>query len=863
MIENEGQCREFVKAIPEDGSRADWGPVFLHARPVTTAKQQQAASGISETPAPGATVEGSGTEGGGHNSGVVVTGGSSSVYTKDHLHREGFQALELIRITNITPLLWIRVDPHGLYNGRLSIFQQDACLAEQLFHDGCAFGQIEALRSLAERPLKIQATSKVTNVHDVPVSELPVRVLGDCLRGSVALHCDLPHNPAIRAQAALAIAQWQNNKAPESRDVVGGNAWLGLDLLMQYFKERFCKNGVVLPPNFRRLVLHKHIAGGASGDTTSDGGYQYLDALTQKDERKNAIGFADEVEVEEDEEYRVRSACITAITSIRAQDGMTPPSVLLFMEEVLQSGDKAAAGSLLLPHEEEQLKRKQDQALDEEIAHYRRIIGPYDEDVSNLPYVSLSLVADALLALCHIHVRQQNDFDPTAGGQGNADHPIVPLMESCRGWLDWDLERERVRTDANQSNLNGVGGACHATIAPCAITALCHLALLKQCTSNIAPALTGSGLIGVKRKPEQIVRDEPASAQYYIDIFDGQPTKADTTRAAAAQAVACICCASDRNEDKEPLGLLLSLEFLLNRILEPTTSPGLRLTLALLMMDACTGKICSFQRVGSFCGQGSLSACGSRFTNGPLGASAGGDNGSALLMTVSDSTYPAANAVNDGARRGLRLLKDNCKDGTYSNKIVVRVATFATRLWRTINGENIVATQQLQSGSGGVCAHDGNLRCALVALWQWIWPKHCFQLMRSQGWHALEGTPQYYEMGLVSVMKTTPDEKEATAVEDQILAPLAKVVDSEIDKQIWRGEMASKSYDYSKRDRNAAGTAAAEIGQPLPVVEKDAAWKLGGWVASTAQQRRAQGADGGSAVTKIRLLVKNSSAENS
>jgi hypothetical protein len=35
---------------------------------------------------------------------------------------------------------------------------------------------------------------------------------------------------------------------------------------------------------------------------------------------------------------------------------------------------------------------------------------------------------------------------------------------------------------------------------------------------------------------------------------------------------------------------------------------------------------------------------------------------------------------------------------------------------------------------------------------------------------------------------------------------------------------------------------------------------LGGWVASTAQQRRSQGADGGSAVTKIRLMVKNSGA---
>jgi hypothetical protein len=39
----------------------------------------------------------------------------------------------------------------------------------------------------------------------------------------------------------------------------------------------------------------------------------YHDALIEKDERRNAIEFADEVEIEEDEEYRVRSACVTAI----------------------------------------------------------------------------------------------------------------------------------------------------------------------------------------------------------------------------------------------------------------------------------------------------------------------------------------------------------------------------------------------------------------------------------------------------------------------------------------------------------------------------------------------------------------------
>ena len=70
---------------------------------------------------------------------------------------------------------------------------------------------------------------------------------------------------------------------------------------------------MVLPINFRRIVLHKHISG---GDNSSDGGYQYLDALAEKDERRNAIEFADEVEIEEDEEYRVRSACITASVTI-------------------------------------------------------------------------------------------------------------------------------------------------------------------------------------------------------------------------------------------------------------------------------------------------------------------------------------------------------------------------------------------------------------------------------------------------------------------------------------------------------------------------------------------------------------------
>ncbi|KAL9189004.1 hypothetical protein ACHAXT_011494 [Thalassiosira profunda] len=856
VIENEGQCREFVKTIPEDGSRTEWGPLFLHARPVSTAKQQQAASGIADAPA----ASGGASAAGGTAGGGAVVGGSAApssaamAFTGDQLHRGGFQALELIRITNITPLLWIRVDPHGLYNGRLNIFQHDACLAEQIFHDGDAAAQVEAIRALAERPLKIQGTPKVQNVHDVPISELPVRVLGDCLRGSVALHCDLPHNPAVRAQAALAIAQWQNIKAPESRDVVGGSSWLGLDLLLQYFRERYYCNGVVLPVNFRRCVTHRHIAGSAGGgDTTSDGGYQYLDALADKDDRKNLIEYADEVEIEEDEEYRVRSACVTAIASIRAQDGMTPKRVIKFLEDVLLSGDKAAVGSLLLPPEEEQLKKKQDQALGDEVAH-RRLIGPNDEDVSNLPYVSSALVADALLALCYVNARPQSDFDTTAGSSKD-DHPILPLMELCLGWLEWELERMRFRTEIQEANLTGIGDGSQSTVAPCAITALCHLALLKQSTTFKSAA--DDAISPAKRKLEGEF-EKAATAQFYMDIFDDPSVNDDSIRAAAAQSVVCICCAADRDETKKtgPLGLLASLEFLLDRILEPI-SPGLRLTLALLMIDACTGKICSLQRVGSFCGQNTLCGSGSRFMNGPLGASSGGDNGSALLLSVSDVTYPAANAVNDGARQGLRLLKGAGKDNAYSVQTGLRVARFATKLWRTINGEAI--SPKGTHSNVGICAHDNHLRCTLVALWQWIWPRQCPQVKKAQPLHANEGTAEWYSLGLDHVMKTTKEEEEAAQLEDQALEPLVKVVEAEIDRQKYRGEMAGEAYAYVKNSKEGP-LPLTEAGQPLPTVEKDAAWRLGGWVASTAQQRRSQGADGGSAVSKIRLLVTKSAS---
>lgn len=268
------------------------------------------------------------------------------------------------------------------------------------------------------------------------------------------------------------------------------------------------------------------------------------------------------------------------------------------------------------------------------------------------------------------------------------------------------------------------------------------------------------------------------------------------------------------------------------------------------------------QRVGVIGARSDLVGCGARFYCGPLGASQGGDNGSAMVTSVSGATSPAANAVNDGARRGLRLLsrsghpRDESKD-----EVVVRVARFATNLWRTINGHTISTDNSTPPrAQAGPCAFDGILRCTLLSLFQWLWPKGCFAVMRVQSWKSHEGTERYKALGADRVMKQTNEEKEAASAEENSFGPIMKVVQLEIDRQLWRGEMSAKTYEYhvqEKRGHTMMKDMGEAIGEPLPPVERDDAFKQGGWVASAAQQRRAAALDGGTAVTKVRLTVKS------
>ena len=705
IVENEGQCREFVRTLPTDGSRVDWGPIFLLAKPVSTPKDCTAASGSLETTTTTTTTtksknkssnssnnnnknknssknqsndsnnpndsssknkkgdaKGNGTNNSANSNdnndnndsantsnANNATSNTTSVYSEEQLHRGGYCALELVRLTNLTPLLWVRVDPLGFYPSRMSISLPEACLAEQLFHDGDVVGQIHAMRALAERPhpyiSRLQHTDKY--YYNAKVSELPVRLLGDCLRGSTALHSDIPHNPAVRAQAAYCLAQWQNNKAPKHTHNSEENDenWIGLTLLLQYFRERFMtqlpnttsshktKSCVLLPPQFTRTILRKKENDDEMDDDDNNNkkkknsadahsqnlkpsstnknlnnttitpktnptnstsnrnragnlnrsrrvvssAYHYLDEFTHDKKEKSAWEDADEIELEEDEEYRVRSAVMTAIACIRGkEDGLTPKRVVDFFQMILQQEqDEPAYAAKPTPSTTSKQKLS---------PHY------------SVKYSTSFLIADALLATTYIHVQPpptttsanssnrpppnntnttqnsptDNIMMGTTATETAPPHPCQRLLDLAYQWLEWDLYRQDLRSQQHPQIWDVFGNdEAYSIVSASAITSFYTLGLLKQCTDTVTPTTTGK-----KRKqtiPGDFSSEDATNVLFYLSIYNHRPKRCDITRAAAAQAITSIYCASDRFDDdhtnnKDPTGLLTALEFLLEQI---------------------------------------------------------------------------------------------------------------------------------------------------------------------------------------------------------------------------------------------------------------------------------------------------------
>lgn len=190
-----------------------------------------------------------------------------------------------------------------------------------------------------------------------------------------------------------------------------------------------------------------------------------------------------------------------------------------------------------------------------------------EEWTPSLSFVSGMLVADALLALFHVNVSPAMIMDPTSGKfiQASGQHPATRLLEVAGGWLEWELYREKIREEIAADDMTGIGGNCHNVIAPCAVLALAHLAIMRQCTSDASaaeekPTGDSSPANGVNKF---------ATAKFYVDLFDSKTLRNDMTRAACAQALACIYCAADRLEKEiaTSLGLLSALEILLDRLI--------------------------------------------------------------------------------------------------------------------------------------------------------------------------------------------------------------------------------------------------------------------------------------------------------
>jgi hypothetical protein len=327
-----------------------------------------------------------------------------------------------------------------------------------------------------------------------------------------------------------------------------------------------------MPTKFSRLVFKKseeevHQASAVSdgGNATSqpsyDTSYEYLDALDD-DLRKSALERAEALELEEDEEYRVRSAVVIAIASIRAKDGLTPTAAIKFLETLLESEDAEMVGNMVYEDENRIIKETFKDARAQK--GYNNQDDPNQQSEPSFSYCSSQLVADTLLSLCHVNAMPPVLVDPTTGRsiQSKGEHPMYKLFKIARSWLEWELYRENIRFELAASTHTGLSGNCYDTVAACAIIAISNLVILMQSTTDAALLDRSNSSV------DELIRPV-TGAKFYIEIFDSEPIRNDLTRAACAQALSCICCAADRleMENVEPVGLLSLLEFLLDRII--------------------------------------------------------------------------------------------------------------------------------------------------------------------------------------------------------------------------------------------------------------------------------------------------------
>ncbi|CAM9486185.1 unnamed protein product [Phaeothamnion confervicola] len=187
---------------------------------------------------------------------------------------------------------------------------------EQLFRDDSAAAHGDALLGLAELPMPHER-----------FSVLPCRALSQCLRGRVS-HTQVEHAACVRAEAATALAVWQNLHAPRTAAVATGvgDSWRGLNLLFRAFAERFESSPA-------GLAAANGCAGGGGGGGGSGGGGGGDGAVGSSVLLPNWF--------DDPAEYALKKAMVWAVANIRALNGCSPPEVCAFLTRLLRENDNS------------------------------------------------------------------------------------------------------------------------------------------------------------------------------------------------------------------------------------------------------------------------------------------------------------------------------------------------------------------------------------------------------------------------------------------------------------------------------------------------------------------------------------------
>jgi len=126
------------------------------------------------------------------------------------------------------------LDPQFHQAAEIHVIGPDCLLVEQLFainDNKDVLRQIQAIRSLSRAHSLAKNKSGAPEVADIPAGKYPIlqlKALYECLIGATqqdeGLHdknvMSRPHCPSVRAEAAFALARWQNERAPRGTTAI-------------------------------------------------------------------------------------------------------------------------------------------------------------------------------------------------------------------------------------------------------------------------------------------------------------------------------------------------------------------------------------------------------------------------------------------------------------------------------------------------------------------------------------------------------------------------------------------------------------------------------------------------------------------